>query len=133
MGGAVLPGTCRETRMNVCDLHRCLDCPLLLPAFCHVESQREKHYYILKQEKNTWNPGKLCPAFLLLKRRSTWYSTMVTCEPETRKAGLGQTVRIRTLVSSPHTQCTWGCVCTVVSFFLVFVLLFWEPREKKWQ
>lgn len=52
--GAVLPGTCRETRMNVCDLHRCLDCPLLLPAFCHVESQREKHY-ILKQEKKT--PG----------------------------------------------------------------------------
>lgn len=47
--------------MNVCDLHRCLDCPLLLPAFCHVESQQEKRYYILKQEKNTRNPGKLCP------------------------------------------------------------------------
>lgn len=42
----VFPGTCRGTRMNVCDLHRCLDCPLLLPAFCHVESQQEKPYYI---------------------------------------------------------------------------------------
>lgn len=121
--------------MNVSDLHRCLDCPLLLPALCHVESKHEKCYYILKQEKKTpriqasyAQPScfqKGAPFDTMFRN-----STMVTCDLETRKAGLGQTVRIGTLVSSPHTQCTWGCVCTVVSFFLLFVLLFWEPRKK---
>lgn len=54
--------------MNVCDLHRCLDCPLLLPAFCHVESRREKHYYILKQEKKHLESRQAMPGLPASKK-----------------------------------------------------------------